>query len=189
MGVVGRALPRFDVADKVAGATLYAADWSLPGMLAGRILRAVYPVARIKRIDAARARALPGVAAVLTADDVPRNAIHEDATGVNRAPFATPVLASRSVCYQGQPIALVAAATEVQARAAIEAIDVDYEPLPGVFTVEAALAGGAPRVHPDRDNILIHWRLRQGNVDEGFRRAHVIVERTYRTQRVDHAYL
>jgi CO/xanthine dehydrogenase Mo-binding subunit len=189
MRVVGRALPRFDVADKVAGETLYAADWSLPGMLAGRILRAVYPVARIRRIDVARARALPGVAAVLTADDIPQNAIHEDATGANRAPFATPVLASRCVCYQGQPVALVAAASEVQARVACEAIDVEYEPLPGVFTVEAALADGAPRVHPDRDNVLIHWRLRQGSVDEGFRQAHVIVERIYRTQRVDHAYL
>ena len=189
MGVVGRPLPRFDVVDKVEGATLYAADWSLPGMLAGRILRSVYPVARIRRIDVTRARALPGVAAVLTADDVPQNAIHEDATGTNRAPFATPVLAADRVCYQGQPIALVAAASEVQARQALEAIDVDYDPLPGVFDAAAALAPDAPRVHQDRENVLIHWRLRQGRIEEGFRRAHVIVKRTYRTQRVDHAYL
>jgi len=189
MGIVGKALPRFDVADKVEGATLYAADWSLPGMLAGRLLRSIYPVARIRRIDVTRARALPGVAAVLTADDVPQNAIREDATGANRAPFDTPVLAAGRVCYQGQPLALVAAVSEVVARAACDAIDVDYEPLPGVFDVEAALAPGAPRVHPDRENVLIHWRLRQGSVDEGFRRADVIVERTYRTQRVDHAYL
>ncbi|HKV45676.1 MAG TPA: xanthine dehydrogenase family protein molybdopterin-binding subunit [bacterium] len=189
MRIVGRALPRFDVAEKVEGATLYAADWSLPGMLAGRILRSIYPVARIRRIDVTRARALPGVAAVLTAEDVPANATHEDATGTNRAPFATPVLAADRVCYQGQPLALVAAASEVQARAAVEAIEVDYEPLPGVFDVEAALAPDALRVHPDRENVLIHWRLRQGNVDEGFRRADVVIERTYRTQRVDHAYL
>jgi CO/xanthine dehydrogenase Mo-binding subunit len=189
MRIVGKALPRFDVADKVEGTTLYAADWSLPGMLAGRILRSIYPVARIRRIDTTRARALPGVAAVLTAEDVPCNATHEDATGTNRAPFATPVLAADRVCYQGQPLALVAAASDVQARAAVEAIDVDYEPLPGVFDIEAALAPDALRVHPDRDNVLIHWRLRQGDVDEGFRRADVVVERTYRTQRVDHAYL
>jgi len=98
MGIVGKALPRFDVADKVEGATLYAADWSLPGMLAGRILRSVYPVARIRRIDVTRARALPGVAAVLTAADVPQNAIREDATAANRAPFDTPVLAAGRVC-------------------------------------------------------------------------------------------
>jgi CO/xanthine dehydrogenase Mo-binding subunit len=189
VGAIGKPLPRFDVVDKVQGATLYAADWSLPGMLAGRILRSVYPVARIRRIDVTRARALPGVAAVLTADDVPQNGIHEDATGTDRAPFATPVLAADRVCYQGQPIALVAAASEVQAWQALEAIDVEYEPLPGVFDAAAALAPDAPRVHPDRENVLIHWRLRQGSIEEGFRRAHAIVERTYRTQRVDHAYL
>src|SRR5205807_7899671 len=91
--IVGRPLPRFDVADKVQGTTLYAADWRLPGMLAGRILRAVYPSARIRRISVENARALPGVAAVLTADDVPQNALHEDPTGLGLSSFATPVLA------------------------------------------------------------------------------------------------
>ena len=79
--VVGKSLPRFDVADKVRGTTLYAADWQLPGMLAGRILRAIYPSARIRRVDVEMARALPGVAAVSTAADIPRNAVHEDPTG------------------------------------------------------------------------------------------------------------
>src|SRR5205807_8976952 len=137
--IVGRPLPRFDVADKVQGTTLYAADWRLPGMLVGRILRAVYPSARIRRIGVERARALPGVAAVLTADDVPSNAVHEDPTGVGLASFATPILAAGRVRYQGEPLALVAAGSDVQAQAALEAIEVDYQPLPGVFDMEEAL--------------------------------------------------
>ena len=187
--VVGKPLPRFDVADKVQGTTLYAADWRLPGMLAGRILRAVYPSARIRRISVENARALPGVAAVLTADDVPQNALHEDPTGLGLFSFATPVLAAGRVRYQGEPLALVAAESEVLAQAALEAIEVEYEPLPGVFDAAAALAPDAARVHPDRENLLIHWKLRQGDVEGAFRRADAIVERTYRTQRVDHAAL
>ncbi len=187
--VVGQPLPRFDVTDKVRGTTLYAADWRLPGMLVGRILRAVYPAARIRRLVVERARTLPGVAAVLTAEDVPSNLVHEDPTGLGLVSFATPVLAAGRVRYQGEPIALVAADSEVHAQAALEAIGVDYESLPGVFDAERALRADAPRVHEDRGNLLIHWKLRQGDVEEGFRRADVVVERTYRTQRVDHAYL
>jgi len=187
--IIGQPLPRFDVVDKVRGATLYAADWRLPGMLVGRILRAIYPSARIRRLSEAKARAFPGVAAVLTAADVPQNARHEDPTGLGLASFATPVLAAERVRYQGEPLALVAAESEVQAQAALEAIEVDYEPLPGVFDVDAALAPQAPRIHEDHDNLLIHWKCQQGDLEEGFRRADVIVERTYRTQRVDHAYL
>jgi CO/xanthine dehydrogenase Mo-binding subunit len=187
--IIGQPLRRFDVTDKVQGTTLYAADWRLPGMLVGRILRSIYQCARIRRIVVEQARALPGVVAVLTADDIPSNAIHEDPTGVGLTSFATPVLAAGRVRYQGEPVALVAADSEVHAQAALEAIEVDYEPLAGVFDVEEALEAGVPRVNEDRENLLIHWKLRQGDVEAGFRRADVIVERTYRTQRVDHAYL
>src|SRR5437879_222213 len=147
--IVGRPLPRFDVADKVQGTTLYAADWRLPGMLAGRILRAVYPSARIRRISVENARALPGVAAVLLADDVPQNALHEDPTGLGLSSFATPVLAADRVRYQGEPVALVAAESEVIAQAVLEAIEVDYEPLPGVFEPGAATAPDTPRLQPE----------------------------------------
>ncbi len=187
--VVGTAQPRFDVADKVQGATRYAADWMLPGMLAGCILRSVHASARIRRLDVSRARAVPGVMSVLTAADVPHNAIEEDPTGLGILRLPTPVLAADRVRYQGEPVALVAAETEAQARAALEAIVVEYEALPGVFDMEAALAPGAPRVHDGRDNLLVHWKLRRGDAAEGLRRAAVVVEHTYRTQRVDHAYL
>jgi xanthine dehydrogenase molybdenum-binding subunit len=94
------------------------------------------------------------------------------------------------VRYQGEPVAVVAAASPAQAQAALEAIEVDYEPLPGVFDPERAMLPDAPLVHEDRArNLLIHWKLRRGDVGDGFARADVVVEHTYRTQRVDHAYL
>jgi CO/xanthine dehydrogenase Mo-binding subunit len=145
--IIGRPLARFDAGDKVQGTTLYAADWRLPGMLIGRILRSVYPSARIRRIMVERARTLPGVAAVLTADDVPSNALHEDPTGFGLTSFATPILAAGRARYQGEPLALVAADSDVHAHAALEAIEVDYEPLPGVFDMDEALRPGAPRIH------------------------------------------
>jgi CO/xanthine dehydrogenase Mo-binding subunit len=187
--VVGQSLPRSDVREKVEGTTLYAADWRLPGMLIGRILRSAYPSARIRRIGVDRARALPGVAAVLTAEDVPENTIHEDPTGRGLITFATPVLARDRVRYQGEPVAIVAAESDVQARAACDAIEVDYEPLPPALDAQEAMKEGSPQVHDGRENLLVHWKLRAGNVEEGFRRADVVVERTYRTQWVDHAYL
>ncbi len=187
--VIGKALPRFDVADKVRGTTQYAADWQLPGMLVGRVLRSIYPCARIRRLDVARARALPGVAAVLTAGDLPRNGVEEDPTGAGLLRFTTPVLADGVVRYQGEPVAIVAAATDAAARAALAAIEVEYEPLPGVHDAEAAARRGAERVHDGRDNVFVHWKLRRGDVETGFRGAAAVVERTYRTQRVDHAYL
>src|SRR5690348_9780166 len=79
--VVGRSVPRHDAWDKVQARTLYAADWQMPGMLHGAVLRGVYPSARIRRIDTSRAAALPGVAAVLTARDVPHNTLLTDAPG------------------------------------------------------------------------------------------------------------
>jgi CO/xanthine dehydrogenase Mo-binding subunit len=188
--VVGRTQPRFDAVDKIRGATRYAADWQLPGMLSGAVLRSLHASARIRRLDVAGARALPGVAAVLTARDVPHNAVEEDPTGIGLIRFATPVLADGRVYYQGEPLAVVAADSPARAQAALDAIDVDYEPLPGVFDPEAAADPASPRVHDDREsNILVHWTLRRGGVAEALRRADVVVEQTYRTQRVDHAYL
>ena len=90
--------------------------------------------------------------------------------------------------HQGEPIALVAAETLEQAHAAAEAVEVDYEPLPGVFDPVAALEPGAPTVH-DHGNLLAHWHVKRGDLAAGFARADVIVEGEYRTQLVDSAYL
>ena len=95
------------------------------------------------------------------------------------------MLAEDKVRSIGDAVAIVAAETEEIAREAVESIVVDYEPLPGVFTIEDALAPGAPRVN-DADNLFQHTTVRKGDIEEGFEQADVIVEQTYRTQSMDH---
>ncbi|MHB1929424.1 MAG: xanthine dehydrogenase family protein molybdopterin-binding subunit [Acidimicrobiales bacterium] len=187
--VVGQRLAHHDFVDKVKGSLLYAADWSLPGMLHGRIVRSEVPSARIVGVDVAAARELPGVVAVLTADDVPRNAIVERASGgLGELLVPMPVLAHDRVRYLGEPIAVIAATTPQLAEDAAELVVVDYEEQPGVFSVEQALADGAPLVH-EEGNALVTWRFRRGDPDAALRDADVVVEGEYVTQHAEHAYL
>ena len=165
--VVGQSPAHHDFVDKVKGALHYAADWRLPGMLHGRIVRSQLPSARITGIDVSAARALPGVVAVLTAADVPSNRIVEMASGgLAELEVSMPVLASDRVRYLGEPVALVAAATQQIAAEAAELVSVDYEELPGVFDVESARADGAPRVH-EVGNTLVSWQIRCGDAGRG----------------------
>ena len=190
--VVGRTIARHDARDKVQARTLYAADWQMPGMLHGGVLRSVYPSARIRRLDTSRAAALPGVAAVLTAHDVPCNTLWTDVPGqtseVGALRARLQVLAERVVRYQGEPVALVAAETPETVRRALEAIDVDYEVQPGVFDPADALRPGVPQVH-EEGNLLARWHAGSGDVERALAEADVVVEHTYRCQFIDHAYL
>src|SRR5580700_2752025 len=187
--VVGTSPAHHDFVDKVKGSLHYAADWQLPGMLHGRIVRSPLPSARITGIDLTAARALPGVAAVLTAADVPSNQIVEMASGgLAELQVAMPVLAADRVRYMGEPVAVVAASTPQLAHEAAELVAVDYEELPGVFDVESARADGAPRVH-DVGNTLVSWQIHCGDVAGALAAADVVVEGEYRSQHVEHAYL
>jgi CO/xanthine dehydrogenase Mo-binding subunit len=190
--VVGQPVSRHDARDKVAAATAYAADWAMPSMLHAAVLRSPHPSARIVKLDTERAAAMPGVAVVLTARDVPRNTLSTDVPGqtttVGPLRATLHVLAEERVRHQGEPVALVAAETLEGARAAADAIEVEYEPGPGVFTPAEALAPGAPRVH-DAGNLLAHWHVARGDVAAGFAGAAVVVDGEYETQFVDAAYL
>ena len=187
--VVGTSSAHHDFVDKVKGSLHYAADWRLPGMLHGRVVRSQVPSARITGIDVSAARALPGVAAVLTAADVPSNAIVEMASGgLAELEVTMPVLAADRVRYAGEPVAVVAAATRQIADAAAELVAVDYEELPGVFDVTSALAADSPRVH-DVGNTLVTWQIRCGDVAAALAATDVVVEGEYRSQHVEHAYL
>ncbi len=190
--LIGQPVIRHDARDKVVAATAYAGDWAMPGMLHGVVVRSPYPSARIRAIETTRAAAIPGVIAVMTAKDVPHNTLWTDVPGqtteVGPLRARLHVLAEDRIRHQGEPIALVAAETEAQARDAAEAVGVDYEVLPGVFDPAAALEPGAPAVH-DHGNLLAHWRVKRGDVDAAFARADVVVEGEYRTQHVDAAYL
>jgi nicotinate dehydrogenase large molybdopterin subunit len=187
--VVGQSPSHHDFVDKVEGSLLYAADWQLPGLLHGKVVRAEVPCARIAGMEVSAARALPGVVAVLTAADVPWNQVLERPTGgLGELAVAMPVLAADRVRYQGEPIALIAAVTPQIAEQAAELIDVEYDDLPGVFDPERALEPGAPLVH-DQGNLLVSWIIARGDAAAALAAADVVVEGEYRTQRVEHAYL
>ena len=179
---IGHSVPRIDALDKVLGRAVYSEDISFPNMLYGRVLRAGIPHAIIEEIDTSKAKAMKGVMCVLTAKDIP---------GVNRYGIAFQdqyALAEDRVRYVGEPVALVAAETEEIAKDAIKAIHVRYCELPVITNPHQALAEGAPLIH-EKGNLLLHSKIRKGNVDLGFSQADVIVENTYRTHVVDHAYM
>ncbi len=191
--VVGKSLPRMDGAGKVTGTAVYAADFALPGMLVGKVFRSTEPHARIVRVDTARARALPGVRAVMTAADVPDvryGGALKDET----------VFARGKVRYVGQPVAAVAATTREAAEAALAAIEVVYAPLPAVLDLDAALAPGAPLIHEEwasytaipilhRDgNVCNRARIVVGDVERGFEEADRIFEHRFRTGMVHQGY-
>jgi CO/xanthine dehydrogenase Mo-binding subunit len=179
---VGHSVPKVDALDKVLGRAVYSEDIYFPNMLYGRVLRAGVPHALIDEIDVSRAKAMDGVASVLTARDIPGRNLYGIAF---EDQFA---LAEDKVRYIGDPVALVAAESEKIARDACKAIRVRYRELPVVTTPREGLADNAPRIH-EKGNLILHSKTRKGNVEEGFRQADVIVENTYRTHVVDHAYM
>ena len=185
--LIGAAIPRPDAVDKVRGEARFVDDLAFPGMLHGAVVRSPHPHARILAIDSAAARALPGVVAVLTAADVPgENIVHVIVDD-------QPALAGDVVRYIGEPVALVAAETQRAARAAVNAVRVDYEPIPFVTDPLAALEPGAPQVAvasaAEDGNLFNRMVLEKGDVDGAWAGAHVVVEETYETGYQEHAYL
>lgn len=161
---------RVDAVAKVTGRAKYAYDIKIPGMLYGRILRTAHPRARVKRIDAAKAAALPGVKAVLLPNDAPN-------------------IFTREGRYAGQEVAAVAATTQDIAEEAIQLIDVEYDILPFVVDEDAARDPSAARVHDDRGNVTDPQVREQGDIAAGFAAAEVTVEASYRTQVHTHSPL
>ena len=193
--VIGRPVPRLEGVEKVTGSARYVADMALPGLLWGRVLRSPYPHARLLRVDASRARQVPGVHAVLTGEDVPE-------VRVGRRLRDLPVLARGVVRFVGEKVAAVAAETPEAAQAALDLIEVEYEELPAVFDPEEAMAEGAPVLHPDLNtyhglpepkpgptNVVSHVTFAKGDVEEGFRQADEVLEHTFTLPRVHQAYL
>lgn len=177
-----------DFAQKVAGTQAYADDRGLADMLHGVVVRAPMPSARIVAIDTTAAREAPGVLAVMTAADIPHNAVLDEASGVGLDAVSQPVLAADRVRYAGEPVAIVAATSGAAALDAAALVDVEYEDLPAVFDPHAALEPDAPLLHA-AGNECVRWHVERGDVEAAMARAHTIVETTYQTQRVDHAYL
>ena len=175
---VGKRVPRHDAIYQVTGKVCFTEDLRIPGMLHARFLRSRYPHARILSVDTTQAAAAPGVAAVITAGDVPYNrmgSIVQD----------QPVLADDRVRYIGDPVAAVAAETAEAAFQALRLIKVEYEELPAVYDPVEAMKPGAPILHGE-SNVLVRQGLRCGDVERGFAASHLVVEETYQTQMVEH---
>lgn len=179
---IGSSPRKVDALDKVTGKIKFPGDLSAKGMLYGKLLYSPVAHARIVALDTEQARRVPGVRAVLTAADVPGHNGH----GVV-IPHQ-PVLALEVVRSVNDVIAAVAADTLTAAEEALRQIKVELVPLPAVFDPLAAMEPGAPQVHPE-GNIAYHLKIRKGDIEEGFAQATVVVEDTYRTQMVDHAFL
>ncbi len=176
-----------EVVDRVTGAALFTDDYTFPGMLFARTLRSAHPHARILSIDTAQAKALPGVRAVLTAADVPGENLH----GLVHLDWPVLCAVGEKVRYMGDAVAIVAAETQTIADEAITLIDVSYEPLPVVGDPVYARTPDAPHVHEGREdgNLLKHIKVRHGDVEQGFAEADVIVEHSYHTPTIEHAFL
>ncbi len=171
--VIGKPYPKVDGLAKCTGQAKYADDLFLPRMLCGKLLRSTQPHARILSIDMSRAEKLPGVYAIITGKDLPIK------FGIMPVSQDEHALALEKVRYVGDPVAAVAAVDEETAEKACELIEVHYEQLPTVMSIEEALAKPEPRIHEDfgaGGNIHKIVALEFGNVEEGFAEADYIRE-------------
>ncbi|MSO65801.1 MAG: xanthine dehydrogenase family protein molybdopterin-binding subunit [Alphaproteobacteria bacterium] len=202
--VVGTRPIRPDGVDKVVGRAAFGADLALPGMLVGKVKRSPHAHARIRSINIKKAKALAGVLAVMTAADLPEIASEEAFMGegpMNFRDLSRNCMARDKVLYEGHAVAAVAATSTAIADQALDLIEVDYEILPHVIDVEAAMAANAPLLHDDLitqgvepkltkpSNVAKRIEFKLGDVAVGFREAEVIAEGRYTTQPVHQAYI
>jgi len=182
-GTIGQPVTRPDALEKATGTTLYAADLAVDGCAFIKVLRSPHHHAKIVHVDKAEAEAIPGVLAVLTAEDVKGTNI------LKMAGDDQPILCGNKVRFVGDPVAAVVANSEEIASYALEKIEVTYEPLDTVLTPEEALKEGAIKVHDDRSNLFFEQPIIHGDVKKGLSESEVVIEKTYTTQTVEHGYL
>ena len=171
--VIGQPLPKIDAWAKVTGETRYADDLVLPRMAYGKLLRSPHAHARIAGIDTERARALPGVYAVITGHDLPRVKF-----GILPVSQDEEALCTEKVRMVGDAVAAVAAIDEETAEAACRLIDVTYEPLPALMSIQESLAHPEVRIHEYGDGPNVHKNvaLQFGDVDAAFAASHLVRE-------------
>ena len=193
MKAVGARVPRYDGIEHVTGRTVYVDDVKAPGTLLVKALRSPVDSATMTGLDVSKAESLPGVHAVVTWEDVPLLEYgHLSALGI---PADEPLLAKDEVRYKGQPIAVVAAEDEDTARAAVEAISVDFEERPALYDVRKAFDEDAPKVHhwgnwyPHFEGEMDCRQIRKGSVTDAFEQADLIVQGVYRPAAIEHVPL
>ncbi len=197
LAIVGKSYPRLEGIEKVTGRAKFTGDLQIPGMLQGSVLRSPYPHALIESIDVSRAIRLPGVAAILTRDDI------KDIPYYGHCLRDRPLVAIDRVLYVGEPVAAVAAESKPVAQEAVSLIEVSYKPLPVVATVDDALAPGAPILHEkiqavgefhelktveqsEKSNICHHEHLEAGDINRGFRESDEIFDDVFEFPMIYH---
>ena len=175
--IIGTRQPKIDAWERVTGRVKYASSLYLPGMLYAKTLRSPHPHAKVVNIDVEKAKALPGVRAVLTSKDMPAYRWHKE----------MPVL-TEEARFEGDEIAVVAAVDEDRASEALDLIKVEYQALPFVLDPEEAMKPDAPKVHP-QGNIIDGKPLlyQRGDIAKGFAEADLVFENRYRTSLLQHS--
>lgn len=193
LNVVGKSVQRQDMLGHVTGRSPFFDDHAFEGLLHLKVVRSPHHHARIRRIDTAAAERAPGVKRVIRGADVPVNK-NTLLSLINFGKDDEPSLAVDKVAYKGEPVVAIVAETEAQALAARALVRVEYDPLPAVFDVEAALEPGAPVVNPtypgnyfEYHDKYDHQKLRFGDVERAFAAADLIVEDRYQMSPIEHA--
>lgn len=187
LSVVGKSLPRSDARIKAVGAARYCDDIIRPGMLFGKLLRSPVAHAKILNIDVSKAKKLPGVKSVITADDTLKIRFGNWRL-VPESQDELP-LAVDKVRFIGDEVAAVAAIDKDIAEEALSLITVEYEELPGAFSVDESLAEGAPVIHKTySNNISLQRKIDYGDLDQGFADSHLILDNDFTVHATSHAY-
>ena len=200
--VIGTRPIRHDGVEKVTGAARYGADYAFPGMLFGRVLRSPHAHAIVKSIKTDKALKLPGVKAIVTGTDLPELPDRIEQGGelpINLHHLSCNILARGKAMYDGHAIAAVAATSPHIAEEALRLIEVDYEVLPPVMTVEDAMAPNAPILLPalrnkedgpdKQTNVAAHMQFKRGDVKEGFAKADYVIEHSFKSAMVHQGYI
>jgi carbon-monoxide dehydrogenase large subunit len=189
--MLGKAIPRKEDERFITGAGLYVEDVQLPGMLYAAFVRSAHAHAYVRKIDVSRAREVAGVVAVITGNEWPElSAILPELNGsvTLTSPYIDSMITvphhlfSNKACYVGEQIAVVIAESPYIAADGVDAVEVEYEPLPAVANWEEAMKPGAPRIHQGFDNTIAHLKHDVGDIESAFRNADIVLEKRFETQ-------
>lgn len=179
---VGKSEIRVDAWEKVNGSAKYVADIEVPNLKHGVVLRSSHHHARILSIDSKKAMQIPGVVDIVTAKDIPGEAVYGPIIA-DRTP-----LAEDRVRFMGEPVAIIIADSVNIANQARNAVQVNYDPLPAIFDPEQALQVDAPSIHPD-GNLCSHFHVEDGDIESGFSQADLVLEDSFSVPRIYPGYL
>ncbi|NTW32007.1 MAG: molybdopterin-dependent oxidoreductase [Bacteroidetes bacterium] len=182
--IIGKKVTRVDAYEKVTGKAIYGDDLKLAGMLHSACRFTDIPAGKITKIDISKAEKMEGVEAIAMYKDIPG----KKRLGPIRQDHY--ILVDDEVFYIGDVIAVVAAKSKEQACAAADAIEVEYEPIEGIFDPAEAIKPDARHIHPDfKSNIVVHYPLVKGDINKGFSQSDHVIQREYRTGFHEHAYI